>query len=116
MANDERRWKLFVANRVSRGYPLYTLLANILWWPGPRWLDEEEDAWPELDINSILGQTETERVGRTSLLSITTSLRRNRRTSWTQDATATLRKFCVSTYFDNFLPTTRKQAPTMLRL
>ncbi|KRZ58034.1 hypothetical protein T02_464 [Trichinella nativa] len=89
MANDKRRWKLFVANRVKeiqavpqlletlRGYALHTRLPNIVWWPGTRWLGEEKNPWPELDINGILDQTEIEKVGRTSFLSITTSLRRN---------------------------------------
>ncbi|KRY43957.1 hypothetical protein T03_4638 [Trichinella britovi] len=47
----------------ARGYTLHTLLANIVWWLGTRWLGEEENTSPELDINGILDQTEIERVG-----------------------------------------------------
>ncbi|KRZ86758.1 hypothetical protein T08_7805 [Trichinella sp. T8] len=89
MANDERRWKLFVANRVKEIQAIPQLLETLYYERqctrlGQQGLrvahapcEHRVVARNQLDINGILDQTEIERVGRTSFLSITTSLRRN---------------------------------------
>ena len=76
-----RKWKTFVANRVakiqeiipasswkyvatednpadcaSRGLAAADLMSHKLWWDGPEWLRQPENAWPSLDILSPTGE------------------------------------------------------------
>ena len=76
-----RKWKTFVANRVakiqeiipasswkyvptednpadcaSRGLAAADLMNHKLWWDGPEWLRQPENAWPSLDILSPTGE------------------------------------------------------------
>ena len=76
-----RKWKTFVAKRVakmeeiiptiswkyvptednpvdcaSRGLAAADLLDHRLWWNGPEWLRQPENAWPSLEILSPTGE------------------------------------------------------------